>query len=156
MKKAITKYGNEGRRFARNRQSVFRLSTFDFPTLDLRGFTLLEVMVSLAIGALLIGSVMGLISEALRYRVSLKEKAFVQPILESAAQVVLADPLKAIQGVVKLTELEGAPAVGVSLTPVVLGSSAGKIQKDALCRVVLSYKSSELEFSMMAPVGNGS
>ena len=90
-------------------------------------------MVSLAIGALLIGAVMGLISQALRYRTSLKEKANVQPILESAAEMILADPQKATQGVVRLTELEGAPSVVVRLAPVPLPSSVGKSGKMASC-----------------------
>ena len=79
------------------------------------GFTLLEVVVSLAIGTLIIGSVMGLISESLRYRMNLKEKAQAHTVLDSAAQVILADPVKATQGFVRLGELEGSPEVGVSL-----------------------------------------
>ncbi|MDR3557235.1 MAG: prepilin-type N-terminal cleavage/methylation domain-containing protein [Syntrophobacteraceae bacterium] len=120
------------------------------------GFTLLEVMVSLAIGALLIGAVTGLISQALRYRTSLKEKANVQPILESAAEIILADPRKATQGVVRLTELEGAPAVAVRLAPVPLPSSVGKSSNGTLYRVMLSYKSSDLEFSVILPAAKGS
>ncbi|MGC9195799.1 MAG: type IV pilus modification PilV family protein [Syntrophobacteraceae bacterium] len=115
------------------------------------GFTLLEVLVSLAIAALLIGSVMGLISEALRYRSALKHKINVQPILESAAEIILANPQKATQGVVRLTELEGTPAVDVSLTPVPLPNSVGKTQAGTLCRIMLSYKSSKLEFSLILP-----
>jgi prepilin-type N-terminal cleavage/methylation domain-containing protein len=121
------------------------------------GFTLLEVLVSLAIAALLIGSVMGLISEALRYRAALKHKINVQPILESAAEIILANPQKATQGAVRLTELEGAPVVDVSLTQVPLPSSIGKTQAGTLYRVMLSYKSSELEFSVIVPPpSNGS
>ncbi|MDR3569223.1 MAG: prepilin-type N-terminal cleavage/methylation domain-containing protein [Syntrophobacteraceae bacterium] len=120
------------------------------------GFTLLEVLVSLAIGALLIGAVMGLISQALRYRTSLKEKTDAQPILESAAQIILADPQKATRGVVRLTELEGAPVVTVSLTRVPLFNPTGKSSKGALCRVMLNYKSSDLEFSIILPAGSGS
>ena len=120
-----------------------------------KGFTLLEVMVSLAIAALLIGGVTGLISEALRYRVALKEKAAAQPVLESAAEVILADPRKATLGVVHLTELEGAPAVGVSLTPIPLYNPTGQASKGALYRVVLSYNSSDLEFSVIVPPAGG-
>ena len=69
------------------------------------GFTLLETVVSLAIGTLIIGSVMGLISESLRYRMNLKEKAQAQTVLDSAAQIILADPEKAAQGFVRLGEL---------------------------------------------------
>lgn len=143
------KSGDEGRSLS----ICSPFSVFRCPT-SVKGFTLLEVMVSLAIGALLIGSVMGLISEALRYRTSLKEKAYSQPILASAAEVILADPQKAMQGVVRLTELEGSPAVAVTLTPVPLYNPAGKSQ-GRLCRVMLNYKSSHLEFSIILPPGSG-
>lgn len=121
------------------------------------GFTLLEMLVSLAIGALIIGAVTGLISESLRYRVNLKEKANIQPILESAAEIILADPAKAMQGVVRLTELEGAPEVGVSLTPVPLNNQWGEGQKSGrLYHVMLRYKSGYLEFSIIIPPDNDS
>ena len=63
------------------------------------------MMVSLAIGTLIIGAVMGLISESIRYRINLKEKAYIQPILESAAQVILADPVKAMAGFIAWARL---------------------------------------------------
>ncbi|HIJ69032.1 MAG TPA: prepilin-type N-terminal cleavage/methylation domain-containing protein [Deltaproteobacteria bacterium] len=116
------------------------------------GFTLLEMMVSLAIGALIIGAVMGLISESIRYRFNLKEKAYIQPILESAAQVILADPAKALAEVVRLGEIDGSPEVGVYLLPVPLSEeSEGGGKSGRLCRVTLNYKSSSLEFSIMIP-----
>ena len=118
----------------------------------MRGFTLLEMLVSLAIGTLLIGSVMGVISESLRYRVNMKEKALIQPVLESAAQVILADPAKAMAGFVRLTEIEGAPEVGVYLLPVPLDEElAGGGKFGRLYRVMLSYMSSTLEFSVIIP-----
>jgi hypothetical protein len=110
------------------------------------------MLVSLAIGALIIGAVMGVISESLRYRINLKEKAYIQPILESAAQVILADPAKALDGFVRLTEIQGSPEVGVFLLPVPLGEQmegGGKFGR--LCRVVLSYKSAILELSIIIP-----
>ena len=115
-----------------------------------RGFTLLEMMVSLAIGALIIGAAMGLISESIRYKINLKEKAYIQPILESAAQVILADPVKAMAGFVRLGEIEGSPEVGVHLLPVPLDQETeGGGKSGRLCRVTLNYKSSSLEFSMI-------
>lgn len=117
-----------------------------------QGFTLLEILVSLAIGALVIGAVMGVISESLRYRMNLKEKASIQPVLESAAQVILADPAKAMQGFVRLTEIEGAPQVAVSMTPVALDDRlAGGGKFGRLYRVLLNYKSAMLEFSIIIP-----
>ena len=118
------------------------------------GFTLLEVMVSLVIGTLIIGSVMGLISESLRYKINLKEKSQVQPILESAAQVILADPVKATQGFVRLGELEGPPEVGVSLLPVQLEGQTPGESFGRLFRVMLNYKSAKLEFSIIIPNNN--
>jgi hypothetical protein len=110
------------------------------------------MMVSLAIGALIIGAVMGLISESIRYRINLKEKAYIQPILESAAQVILADPVKAMAGFVRLGEIEGSPEVGVYLLAVPLAQeSEGGGQSGRLCRVTLNYKSSSLEFSIIIP-----
>jgi prepilin-type N-terminal cleavage/methylation domain-containing protein len=153
VKKENTKYNASVRRCGAC--TPHRASDLRHP-FSFRGFTLLEVMVSLAIGALLIGAVMGLISQALRYRTSLKEKANIQPILESAAEIILADPQKATQGVVRLTELEGAPSVAVRLAPVPLPGSVGKGGNGTLYRVMLSYKSSDLEFSMILPAAKGS
>jgi hypothetical protein len=110
------------------------------------------MLVGLAVGTLIIGAVMGIISETLRYKVNLKEKANIQPILESAAQVILADPAKAMQGVVRLGELEGSPEVGVSLSQVPLGDRWEDFGKfGQLYRVVLNYESASLEFSLIIP-----
>jgi prepilin-type N-terminal cleavage/methylation domain-containing protein len=116
------------------------------------GFTLLEVMVSLAIAALMIGAVLGLISESLRYKINLKEKALIQPMLESAAQIILADPVKAMDGVVRLDEFEGSPMVGVSLTPVQIENTGMGGKSAQLYRVMLSYKTASLEFSIIVPM----
>jgi prepilin-type N-terminal cleavage/methylation domain-containing protein len=125
------------------------LSVLPSPS-SVRGFTLLEMLVSLAIGALIIGAVMGVISESLRYRMNLKEKANVQPILESAAQMVLADPARALEGVVRLTEIEGSPVVGVYMVPVPLDDQMlGDGKSGRLFRVVLSYQSAVLELSLI-------
>ena len=115
------------------------------------GFTLLEMVVALAIGTLIIGSVMGLISESLRYKINLKEKAQAQTILDSAAQIILADPVKATQGFVRLGELEGSPEVGVSLLPVQLEGQTQGENFGRLFRVMLNYKSTKLEFSIIIP-----
>ncbi len=119
------------------------------PRISVRGFTLLEMLVSLAIGTMIIGSVMGLISESIRYKTNLKEKAYLQPILESAAQVILADPAKAMQGVVRLSELDGSPEVLVWLTPVQLEDQVEDSKLGRLFRVLLNYKSANLEFSIL-------
>ena len=87
----------------------------------------------------------------MRYKINLKEKAYIQPILESAAQVILADPAKATQGVVRLGELEGSPEVGVWLTPVQLEDQSRGEKFGRLFRVMLNYKSANLEFSIINP-----
>ena len=110
------------------------------------GFTLLEVLVALAIAALIIGAVMGVISESLRYKVNLKEKATVQPMLDAAAQIILADPVKATYGSIRLDEFEGSPVVAIYLWPVKLEETGG-----GLYRVILSYGRAILEFSLIVP-----
>lgn len=116
------------------------------------GFTLIEILVALAVGTLMIGAVMGLVSGSLRYKFNLGEKASLQPVLESAAQVILADPVKALDGIVRLTEIEGTPEVGVFLVPVGLDErTVGGGTAARLYRVILSYKSSSLELSIIIP-----
>ncbi len=117
-----------------------------------RGFTLLEMLVSLIIGTIIAGGVMGLISVSLQHKYRIKEKSLIQPVLESAAQLILADPARAAEGSVVLNSLAGSPVVGVSLVPVPLddnlpGGSAGQ-----LCRVMLNYRTGQLEFSMIVPI----
>jgi prepilin-type N-terminal cleavage/methylation domain-containing protein len=115
------------------------------------GFTLLEILVALALATVLIGAVFGLISESLRYKINLKEKALIQPVLESAAQIILADPAKAMQGSVRLDEYEGSPLVGILLSPVQLEDTVPGGKSVQLYRVMLSYKSASLEFSIIVP-----
>jgi len=122
---------------------------------DRRGFTLLEMLVALALATLMIGAVMGLISESLRYKMNLKEKSQVQPILESAAQIILADPVKAMQGFIRLDEFEGAPVVGIDLTAVKLGDMGLSEKPDQLYHVMLNYRSGYLEFSLLVPQKEG-
>jgi len=117
-----------------------------------RGFTLLEMLVSLIIGTIIAGGVMGLISVSLQHKYRIKEKSLIQPVLESAAQLILADPARTAEGSVVLNNLAGSPVVGVSLVPVPLddnlpGGSAGQ-----LCRVMLNYRTGQLEFSMIVPI----
>ena len=119
---------------------------------DCAGFTLIELLVSLIIGTLMAGGIMGLISVSLQYSHRIKEKSEIHPILESAAEVILANPEQAEQGSVVLGELPGAPVVGVLLAPVQLpqaqraGAPGGR-----LMRVMLVYKKQQLEFSIIIP-----
>lgn len=115
------------------------------------GFTLLEMLVSLIIGTIIVGGVMGLISVSLRHSFQIREKSQIQPILESAAQMILADPQRAADGSVSLTELPGNPVVAVSLAPVELGEKTAGTQSGGLYRVMLSYRTGRLEFSLIVP-----
>lgn len=115
------------------------------------GFTLLEMLASLIIGTLILGGVMGLISTSMQYKFRIKEKSRVQPVLESAAQIILADPARAGEGAIRFPELDGAPTVGVRTAPVPLGDSGAGNKAGQLYRVVLDYKGSLLEFSVIAP-----
>jgi hypothetical protein len=72
-------------------------------------------------------------------------------MLESAAQIILADPVKAMDGVVRLDEFEGSPMVGVSLTPVQVEDTGMGGKSGQLYRVMLGYKSATLEFSIIVP-----
>lgn len=118
------------------------------------GFTLLEVMVSLLVGTLIVGGIMGVISASLQFNLRLSEKSSIQPVLEAAAQEILADPRKAESGELMLDALPGTPVVGIQTTPVDLGGgtrAGGRAR--ALYRVQLLYRGEQLEFSLVIPQG---
>jgi prepilin-type N-terminal cleavage/methylation domain-containing protein len=119
-----------------------------------RGFTLLEMLVSLIIGTLIIGGVMGMVSVSMQYRYRLNEKRQIQPVLESAAQMILADPTRVAEGSINLSELPGAPTVRVSTEPVDLSDMRTGTKQGQLNRVMLHYKTGELEFSVIIPSKN--
>lgn len=121
-----------------------------FP-LDRRGFTLLEMLVSLMIGTLIVGGVMGLISVSLQSKFRIRDKSQIQPILESAAQIILADPARVAEGNIQLAELPGSPVVDVVAAPVQLPEGGLAAMAGQLCRVMLIYKSGQLEFSVIVP-----
>jgi len=116
------------------------------------GFTLLEVMVSLLVGTLIVGGVMGVISASLQFNLRLKEKSLIQPVLEAAAQEILADPVKAEQGDLTLNDMPETPTVAVRLTRVEVGPSTPFGERSRpLYRVRLLYRGEQLEFSLMVP-----
>lgn len=116
-----------------------------------RGFTLVEMLVSLIIGTIMVGGVMGLISVSMRHKTQLSDKSQIQPILESAAQIILADPVRATEGIVQLKELAGAPSVAVAVAPVELQERRAGEPAGQLSRVMLSYRTGRLEFSVIIP-----
>lgn len=121
------------------------------------GFTLLEVMVSLIIGALILGGLMGLISVSLQYSQRLKVKSQIQPLLESVAQEILANPEKAVTGSLVLASEPGAPQVNILYTREELPDLKGMGSHPAeLYRVMLDCRGQVLEFSLyVTPTDTG-
>jgi hypothetical protein len=120
------------------------------------GFTLVEVVICLLLATLIVGGVMGLISTSLQYSQRVREKAEDRPILEAAAQVILADPKKAESGSLILEGLPGAPKVDIGLVEVVVDAgnkdNETETQSGQLYRVELYYRASLLEFSVIIPI----
>jgi prepilin-type N-terminal cleavage/methylation domain-containing protein len=114
-----------------------------------KGFTLLEVMVSLILGALILGGLMGLISVSLQYSQRLKVKSQVQPLLESVAQEILANPVKAVTGSLNITSAPDAPRVNILYAREELPDLKGMVGHPAeLYRVLLECRGQVLEFSL--------
>lgn len=107
---------------------------------------------SLLVGTLIVGGVMGVISASLQFNLRLKEKSLIQPVLEAAAQEILADPVKAEQGDLTLNDMPETPTVAVRLTLVEVGPSTPFGERPRpLYRVQLLYRGEQLEFSLMVP-----
>lgn len=116
------------------------------------GFTLLEVMVSLMISTLIVGGVMGLMSVSLQFSERVKEKSSVQPVLEAAAQEIIAYPEKALDGSIVLSEFPEEP-VAIALAEVV--GADGELLKNRssqLYRIQLACRGERLEFSILIPI----
>jgi prepilin-type N-terminal cleavage/methylation domain-containing protein len=121
-----------------------------------KGFTLLEVMVSLIIGALILGGLMGLISVSLQYSQRLKDKSQIQPFLETVAQEILANPEKAIAGSLNLGSSPDAPRVNVQFVKEELPQQKGMPARHGeLYRIVLECRGQVLEFSLYVTPSDG-
>jgi hypothetical protein len=106
-------------------------------------------MVTLALGALILGGLMGLISVSLQYNQRLKDKSQIQPLLESAAQEILADPKKAMARSISMGSGPDAPRVNIQLAKVELPEPTGMpIRTGELFRVLLECRGQVLEFSL--------
>lgn len=116
------------------------------------GFTLLEVLVSLILGTLIVGGVMGVISVSLQFIQRVEKKSAVQPVLEAAAQEIIVYPEKAKEGILTLDELPGEPSVKVT-TATVQGPDGYDISNRTgdLHRVQIDYQGNLLEFSLIIP-----
>jgi prepilin-type N-terminal cleavage/methylation domain-containing protein len=113
------------------------------------GFTLLEVMVSLLLGALMLGGLMGLISASLQYGQRLKEKSQVQPLLESAAEEILANPEKAVAGSITVGTEPNVARINVRVEKEELPEfKRARTDAGELYRVLLEYSGQLLEFSI--------
>ncbi len=117
------------------------------------GFTLLEVMVALIVGTLVVGGVMGLISSSLQYTQRLKEKSQIQPLLEAAAQEIIANPEKVLEGSLQMAAFPNSPPVQV-FSREETGADGGFGERQAagpLYRVMLNCMGQALEFSVIIP-----
>lgn len=121
------------------------------PALSAGGFTLLEVMIALVIGTLIVGGVMGLISTSLQYRHRLQVKTQAQPVLEAAAEEILSHPELAQKDSLTLQNLPESPSVAIARFPVQLPQGSLGNQHRTLYKVLLSYETSRLEFSLVIP-----
>lgn len=116
------------------------------------GFTLIEVLVSLILGTLIVGGVMGVISVSLQFMQRLDRKSTIQPVLEAAAQEIISHPEKAREGDLTLDDLPGKPLVQLDIAKVQGpdGYDISNRQGD-LCRVQIGYEGNSLEFSLIIP-----
>jgi len=116
-----------------------------------RGFTFFEVMVSLLIGTVVIGGVMGALSASLQYTKRLQEKALVQPVLEAVAQDIIANPQSVEMGAVAARGFPGEPSVEISVTEAEEDGGLLNRQTDNLRRIQLRFRGEILEFSLIVP-----
>lgn len=117
------------------------------------GFTLLEVMVSLFVGILIVGGVMGAISMALNHHQRVRSRLFESAVLEAAAQQLLAQPRDIALGSVTLGDFPGSPQVDIQAILVDVGEqSTGGVRRHQLYRVLLSFAGREVETSVLVPL----
>jgi hypothetical protein len=109
-------------------------------------------MVGLIIGSLIVGGVMGLLSASLNYAARLNARSAAQPILEAAAQQVLAMPELALSGQVPVGE--GAEASVVEIATLKVENPEAQplgMREGELYQVQLRYLGQILEFSIIIP-----
>ncbi|MEM5788806.1 MAG: hypothetical protein AAGU11_15960, partial [Syntrophobacteraceae bacterium] len=106
---------------------------------------------SLMIGTIIVGGVMGLISVSMQHRFRLKDKAQIQPILETAAQTIFDDPKRISDGSISFGDRPGSPVVAIRAVPVETEANAPANRAGELYRVMLSYRGANLEFSVLVP-----
>ncbi|MCU0586815.1 MAG: prepilin-type N-terminal cleavage/methylation domain-containing protein [Syntrophobacteraceae bacterium] len=116
------------------------------------GFTLLEVMVALTIGVIILGGVMGAISASLQYTYRVKERSLVQPFLDAAAQEILIQPERILEGQMVLKAFRDAPPVFIAAVKVPHMDDFGEARTGGeLYRVMLTCRGQRLEMSVLVP-----
>jgi hypothetical protein len=110
-------------------------------------------MVSLTLGTLIAGGVMGVISVSLQYTQRVKDRVRIQPYLEAAAQEILSNPDMANGSVITVGDAKNPVQVDVLLTPVLApdGGEVGSTNLGQLNRVLLRCQGRVLEFSVLIP-----
>jgi len=117
-----------------------------------RGFTLVEVLVSLIIVSIIVGNVMGLFSSSLRFSSRLQNKKDGWSILEAAAQQILVQPEVAQQETLVVEYMDDEPEVDIKLEQVTSTEAGDLLLKNSgLYRTRLSYAGNILEFSIIIP-----
>lgn len=118
-----------------------------------QGFTLIEVLVAMLIASIVIGGVMGLFSQSLRFAARLDDKNKGWGILEAAAAQILTDPESALQESFVPDYIEDENAeVSVLIREVTeVESGELKLSGNGLFRIALTHQDNSLEFSMLIP-----
>ncbi len=116
-----------------------------------QGFTFFEVMISLIIGTVIIGGVMGVLSTSLQYTARWQEKTVVQPVLEAVAQEILANPELAKTGTVVAKGFSEEIPVELIVTEIEGEDVFATPQLKNLRRVQVRYRGEMLEFSVLVP-----
>ncbi len=118
---------------------VKRVSSFSS-----QGFTLIEVLVSLLIATILIGSAMALVGVSMKNVRHMDRIRTASPILDAAAQEIIRDPRKALTTPIILKDFPGEPSVSVEAQPVEEPAVTAK-----LYRITLHYGGETLAFSII-------
>lgn len=108
------------------------------------GFTLIEVLVSLLIATVVIGSTMALVGVSIKNINHVKRLRNALPVLDTAAQEIIRNPARALTSPLVLREFPNSPSVEIEAFPVKDPTVTAK-----LYRVVLRYGGETLVTSVI-------
>jgi hypothetical protein len=109
-------------------------------------------MVSLVVGMMIVGGVMGSISMSIQYSHRVQKRLYESAVIEAAAEHLLTRPRDIEAGSITLDDFPGSPRVDVQGIPVDLGDrQTGQDRQGNLYRVLLSYANQHVEFSVIIP-----